>query len=217
MPPGDASTRLLQRPPLPRQLPSAVLPPQLYFHPCCSLGSENLPLPGGGRGGWGWRGKLLFLLCLMCPQHVLTCSSQTNSVTSFRWLLKCHLLEQPQLVPTPQPPPLGTCGSQPANTCLLSLSSRSRQAQQWGSKPVGAPCTNGFQELVSKCPSALLLGWMGVSDAPVLCSLLGPPVGWMPAVQGLSSLPPSSTSCHPTPPLHFLGSASGTLHTQTHS
>ena len=42
---------------------------------------------------------MLFLLCLTCPQHVLTYPSQTNSVTFFRWLLKCHLLEQPQLVP----------------------------------------------------------------------------------------------------------------------
>lgn len=126
----------------------------------------------------------------------------------------------------PSPPPCTSghswfpCLQTPPILCWgLSLSSRSLQAQQWGSESSGAPCANGFQELVSKCPSALVPEWMGVSDTPVLCGLLGFPVGWSPRLPllkvSLLCLPVAFPATPPRSP-HTLGSASGTLHTQTH-
>lgn len=156
MPPGDASTRLL--------LPPTLSPGsfhQLYFQPCCSLGSGSSALPQGG----GVALSSMSDMSPTCPDMLITDQ-------------QCHVL---QVAPQMSSPGTATVGAHstphlwalvvpmPANTSILfwglSLSSRSCQAQQWGSEPSGAPLTNGFQELVSKCPSALIPGWMSVSDS----------------------------------------------------
>lgn len=88
-----------------------------------------------------------------------------------------------------------------------------------GSELSGAPRTNGFQELVFKCPSALVPGWM-VSLTPVLCSILEFPVGYgAPGSHSYSRslfLPPSSVSCHPTPLPPHLGVRFWNTYTQTY-
>lgn len=156
-------------------------------------------------------GELLFLLCLTCPRHVLTCSSQTNSVTSFRWFLKCHLLEQPQLVPTQprtsghswfpclQTPPFFSGGF----LCLLEAARPSSGAVN----PQEPPSPMAFRSWCLNAPvPSSLGGWVCLT----LCSVRHPgvPSGMepqVPATQGLSSLPPSSVSCHPTPLPQHLG------------
>lgn len=188
MPPGDASTA-----------PAAPTPSPGGFHQLLAT-----LLLSGLKGAQLLEGVgLLFLLCLTCPQHVLTCSSQTNSVTSFRWLLKCHLLEQPQLVPT-QP---RTSGHSWFHACKhlhsfrgLSLSSRSCQAQQWGSELSGAHRTNGWSWCLNAPVPSSLGGWVSLTSRSNAASWSSQWDGaQVPTTQGLSSLPPSSVSCHPTP------------------
>lgn len=199
MPPGDASTPLLLPPP-PRQAASISCTSNLVA--LWAQGGSALPR------GCGVALSSMPDLSPTCPDMLITDQ-------------QCHVL---QVAPQMSPPGTATVGAHstphlwalvvpmPANTSILSggflCLPEAARPSSGSSELSGAPRTNGFQELVSKCPSALIPGWMGVSDTPFCAASWSSQWDGAPGSPLLKvSLPclPTGVSCHPTPLPPHLG------------